>query len=174
MSILPPKENWFRAPEGVEKLWIGVALVWCLIMFLMMPYWQIKGRQTSAGEATKITTQEFQQAVERFVKQQKVGEENGIPIVEPYPNGDAYLLGRMWQWYPILKLRKGQTYRLHVASVDLQHGLSIQPINLNLQVVPYYDHIITITPTQKGTYSIVCNEFCGIGHHLMTGKIIVE
>ena len=25
-----------------------------------------------------------------------------------------------------------------------------------------------------GTCRIVCNEFCGVGHHLMTGKIVVE
>ncbi len=24
-----------------------------------------------------------------------------------------------------------------------------------------------------GTYKVVCFEFCGVGHHLMTGKVIV-
>ena len=37
-----------------------------------------------------------------------------------------------------------------------------------------YDHVLTITPTSAGEFSIVCNEFCGIGHHLMTGRLIVE
>jgi len=36
------------------------------------------------------------------------------------------------------------------------------------------DHVLTIKPTRKGEFPIICNEFCGIGHHLMTGKIIVE
>ena len=25
-----------------------------------------------------------------------------------------------------------------------------------------------------GDFRIVCNEFCGIGHHLMVGKVVVE
>jgi len=31
-----------------------------------------------------------------------------------------------------------------------------------------------VTPTAVGDFRIICNEFCGIGHHLMLGKVIVE
>jgi heme/copper-type cytochrome/quinol oxidase subunit 2 len=30
-----------------------------------------------------------------------------------------------------------------------------------------------ITPTAAGEFSVVCNEFCGIGHHTMLGRIRV-
>ena len=80
----------------------------------------------------------------------------------------------MWRWYPVLKLKKDQTYRLHVSSLDLQHSLSLQPMNMNFQILPGYDHVLTVTPTMAGEYSIICNEFCGIGHHMMVGRIIVE
>ena len=45
---------------------------------------------------------------------------------------------------------------------------------MNFQVLPGYDHVLTLTPTSKGEFTIVCNEFCGIGHDKMFGKIIVE
>ena len=32
---------------------------------------------------------------------------------------------------------------------------------------------MTVEPDRAGEYSVVCNEFCGIGHHLMVGKIYV-
>ena len=32
---------------------------------------------------------------------------------------------------------------------------------------------MTITPTTSGDFGIVCNEFCGLGHHTMTGRIYV-
>ena len=174
MSIKSPEPNWFKPPEGSERLWVGVALVWCMIMFLAMPYWHFKGKQNSTGESYAVTPADFQKRVERFVQTNKVDEINGIPVVEPSPGGDAYLLGQMWRWYPILKLKEGQTYRLHISSVDLQHGFSVLPININFQVLPGYDHVLTLTPTSKGVFQIICNEFCGIGHHLMTGQIIVE
>ena len=174
MSIHAPEKDWFVAPAGSEKLWIGVALIWCIIMFLAMPYWHFKGKQNSTGEAYKVTPQAFVERVDRYVETNKVGERNGIPIVEAVPGGDAYLLGKMWQWYPILKMKKGQTYRLHISSADLQHGFSLLPMNMNFHILPGYDHVLTITPTSSGEFEIICNEFCGIGHHVMTGKIIVE
>ncbi|GIX43190.1 MAG: cytochrome c oxidase subunit 2 [Leptospiraceae bacterium] len=174
MSIYIPEKDWFHPPEGAERAWIGISLIWCIIMFIMMPYWHFKGKQNSTGEAYRVTPQAFVERVDKFVESYKVGEENGIPIVEPPPGNDIYLLGKMWQWYPILKLKKGQEYRLHISSADIQHGFSLLPVNMNFQIMPGYDHVLTITPTISGEHQIICNEFCGIGHHLMTGKIIVE
>jgi cytochrome c oxidase subunit 2 len=33
--------------------------------------------------------------------------------------------------------------------------------------------VLTITPDQLGDYAVICNEYCGIGHHTMLGKIRV-
>jgi cytochrome c oxidase subunit 2 len=174
MSIYQPDRDWFKAPHGVERVWVGLALVWCLVMFVMMPYWHLYGKQNSTGESYRVTPMAFAQRVMQFIQTNKVGELNGIPVVEPAPGGEAYLQAQMWMWFPVLKLRKGQTYRVHISSMDLQHGFSIQPLNMNFQILPGYDHVLTLTPTSSGEFSIVCNEFCGIGHHLMTGRIIVE
>ncbi len=182
MSIQAPAKGWFGPPVGAEKLWIGVALIWCIIMSLAMPYYHFKGKQNSTGESYAVEPSRFVERVNRFVETNKVGEEvvtvsgfeKKIPIVEGVPGGDVYLLGRTWEWYPILKLKKGQTYRVHISSADLQHGFSLLPMNMNFQILPGYDHVLTLTPTSSGEFQIICNEFCGIGHHIMTGKIIVE
>jgi len=176
MSITPPPKGWFQAPSGSERTWIGLSLLWCLVLFIMMPYWHFRGKQNSTGESYSVTPERFRERVDKFVASNQVGEDEttGYPIVEPSPGGDAYLLGQMWNWYPILKLKKDQTYRLHISSTDLQHGFSLLPMNMNFQVLPGYDHVLTITPTQAGDYRVICNEFCGIGHHLMTGQILVE
>lgn len=174
MSLSIPERGWFKAPEGAEKLWIGLALVWCMVMSVMMPYWHFRGKQNSRGEAYSVTAEAFLERTQSFVEANQVGERDGMPVVEPAPGGEAYLAARMWNWYPILKLRQGETYRLHMSSLDLNHGFSLQPLNMNFQVIPGYDHVLTLTPTSTGEFTIVCNEFCGIGHDRMIGKIIVE
>jgi cytochrome c oxidase subunit 2 len=174
VSIQSPPPDWLQAPHGAERLWIGIAMAWCVVMTLAMPYWYLYGKQNSTGEAYRVEPAAFSQRVARFIATNQVGDLQGVPVVEPAPGGDAYLQAQMWMWFPVLKLRKGQTYRLHVSSIDLQHGFSLQPLNMNFQVVPGYDHVLTLTPTSSGEFSIVCNEFCGIGHHLMTGRILVE
>ena len=175
-SFLPPAErNWWSTPVGKQEvIWVGIALVWCLIMFLMMPYWHLYGKQNLSSEAYQTTPAKFQQRVDEMVNQYKVGEEAGMPVVRPPVGSDVYMLGRLWQWYPILELEKDQPYRLHLSSLYWNHGFSLQPVNINLQIIPGYEMVLTVTPDQAGEFTVVCNEFCGIGHHLMLGKIYVK
>ena len=143
-------------------------------MFFMMPYWHIYGKQNLSNEAYQTTPAKFGVKVQEMIDQHKVREEAGFPVVHPPAGSDIYMLGRLWQWWPILELEKDKTYRLHLSSMDWQHGFSVQPININLQIVPGYEMVLTVTPDQAGEYGVICNEYCGIGHHTMVGKIYVK
>ncbi len=175
-SFLPPAERiWWNTPVGRQELvWIAIALLWCIIMFLMMPYWHLYGKQNLSNEAYQTTPAAFGAKVEEMIAQHKVRDEAGIPVVRPPAGSDVYMLGRLWQWWPILELEKDQTYRLHLSSMDWQHGFSLQPTNINLQIVPGYEMVVEITPDKAGEFGVICNEYCGIGHHTMVGRIYVE
>jgi cytochrome c oxidase subunit 2 len=108
-----------------------------------------------------------------FAQQYKVGDDRGIPIVQPPPGADVYLVGLTFQWYPILRLEQGKEYMLHMSSLDVNHGFSLYPLNVNFAVVPTFDYALRVTPTAAGDFRIICNEFCGIGHHTMVGRVIV-
>lgn len=176
-SLMPPTDRlWWKEPvEKVELLWIALALVWAIIMFVMMPYWHVVGKQNVSNEAYKTTAAAFQEKTQAMVDMYTVRTETerDFPVVHPPAGSDVYLIARLWDWWPILELEKDKSYRLHLSSMDYQHGFSLQPTNLNLQVLPGYDMVVTITPNKAGENSIVCNEFCGIGHHNMIGKIYV-
>jgi Heme/copper-type cytochrome/quinol oxidases, subunit 2 len=175
MAITKPSEAyWDEKVEASEKVWLAVSILACLFMFLVMVVWAIAGKQNPPQESYRIRPSTFQQRVEEFINKYKIGEENGVPIVEAPSNVDLYLMGRMFQWTPILVLKKGETYRIRLSSIDVNHGFSIQPVNINFQAVPGYEYVLTLKPTQSGEFLIVCNEFCGIGHHKMVGKIIVK
>ncbi len=175
MAITSPSTRlWWNEPaHRSELIWIALAFVWGLVMFFMMIYWHATGAQNLANETYRTTPNAYYAKVERNVADWQVRELNGLPVIKPPAGADVYLLGRMWLWYPVLELERGQTYRLHLSSLDLQHGFSLQPININVQVHPGYDHVLTVTPDRSGEYTIVCNEFCGLGHHTMLGKIFV-
>lgn len=151
-----------------------VSFAWCMIMFAIMPLWHWKGGQNPAGIRGKTTTKEFRARTTRFIKDYQVETEAGLPVVAPPPGAEVYLQASMWNWTPVLKLKKGVTYTIHLSSVDINHGFGLYPLNLNFQVVPGYDYALKMTPNQSGDLRIICNEFCGIGHHTMTGKILVE
>ena len=170
--MVAPPRIWWKPLDRLERSWLTIAFVWCIFLTAMMPLWLFLGHQNVPATTYRVAPEVYQQRVANFVEQYQVDTEKGVPVVAP-PPGDVFLLARQWQWYPILQLKKGQTYRLHVSSLDVQHGFSIQPMNLNFMVLPGYDYVITLTPTQSGEFSIVCNEYCGIAHHLMVSKLIV-
>lgn len=175
MAITPPSDRiWWKEPIArIELVWIIVAFAWGLVMFFMMIYWHGAGQQNPTTEAYRTTPQAFAAKAQEMIDQYTVRTENIYPVVHPPPGSDVYLIARLWQWWPILELEKDKTYRLHLSSLDWQHGFSLQPVNINLQVHPGYDMVVTITPEQAGEFSVICNEFCGIGHHTMIGKILV-
>jgi cytochrome c oxidase subunit II len=173
-GIVSPTGVWWRPAARQERLWVAIAFVWCMVLFAMMPFWHIKGGQNPSGIRTKVTPAEFRARTEAFIADYQVGEENGIPVVEPPPGSHVYLAGQMWRWYPALILEEGASYTLHLSALDVNHGFGLYPANINFQVIPGYDYGLRITPNQPGEYRIVCNEFCGIAHHAMLGSIVVK
>ncbi|MCG6876435.1 MAG: cytochrome C oxidase subunit II [Betaproteobacteria bacterium] len=181
MSAIQPPANrlWWKEPiERIEITWVLIAFVWSMVLFFMMPYWHVFGSQNLANEAYKNTPEKFTAKTQEMVDKYKVREETGlndqkIPVVHPPAGGDVYLIARLWQWWPILELEAGQTYRLHLMSMDWLHGFSLQPENINIEVHPNYEHVLTVQPTKAGTYSIICNEYCGLNHHTMASRLFV-
>jgi cytochrome c oxidase subunit 2 len=176
-SLSPPaKKIWWNEPiHKSELMWISLVFVWGMVMTFMMPYWHVVGKQNLGTETYQTTPKVYQASVQAFVDKYTVRNEGprNYPVVAPPAGGDVYMLARLWDWWPIIELKKGETYRFHLSSLDWQHGFSLQPANINIQVVPNYEHVFTLTPNASGEYSVICNEYCGIGHHLMIGKILV-
>ena len=171
MPLVTPR-NWWKPFNREEKIWMLLILAWCLVMFAMMPLGHLWGQNVSQ-ETYRTTPAEFRQATMAFIGKYQVGNEKGLPVVEP-PPGDVFLMAQMYQFTPILKLKKGETYRIHMSSADVQHGFSLQPQNLNYQLVPGYDFVVTMAPREAGQFSLICNEYCLYGHHLMVGKLWVD
>ncbi|MBW7844367.1 MAG: c-type cytochrome [Bacteroidia bacterium] len=174
MSLLSPKEGWYDTKVSKdEKMWMVIALILCLMMFVWMILWHVYGKQNPSSTTYRTTTTEFAQLTEAYIKRNMIGMDNGIPVVRPEPNSEVFLMAEMWRWSPVLILVKDQSYNFHISSKDIVHGFSLQPVNMNFQVYPGYDYVLRFKPTELGEFKIVCNEFCGIGHHTMIGKVVV-
>jgi cytochrome c oxidase subunit 2 len=169
-----PLGTWWKPAHKAEKFWVAIAFAWCLVLFAMMPLWHWKGGQNPSGIRRRTTPVAFMNRVQEFVTQYQVGEDRGLPIVAPPPGADIYLVAFAFNWMPILKLQQDAEYTLHLSAMDVNHGFSLYPINVNFQVVPGYDYGLRVTPNAAGDFRIICNEFCGIGHHTMVGRVIVD
>jgi cytochrome c oxidase subunit 2 len=72
-----------------------------------------------------------------------------------------------------IEIPKGAKVTINITSKDVIHGFEVAGTNVNMMVEPGYVNSFTKTFNQPGEYTIVCNEYCGAGHHMMTGRIKV-
>jgi cytochrome c oxidase subunit II len=68
----------------------------------------------------------------------------------------------------------GAKLTLYITSQDVQHGFHIDKTNVNVMVLPGQVTKTAARFDKPGVYNFVCHEYCGIGHHTMFGRIIVE
>ena len=64
------------------------------------------------------------------------------------------------------------TFRL--TSPDIIHGFQVVGTNANAMAIPGYVTQFTVTFPTPGEYPIACNEYCGLMHHSMVGKLVVK
>lgn len=74
----------------------------------------------------------------------------------------------------VIPVPAGRAVTFRITSPDVLHGFQIVGTNVNLTVAPGYVSEVTTTFTRPGEYLVVCNEYCGLAHHLMQSKVIVE
>ena len=173
-GMTPQKGVWWKPAHRSEKVWFTIAFVWCMVLFAMMPFWHLRGGQNPSGIRAKVDPADYRARVQQFIQDYGIGTDNGIPAVAPPAGADIYLQGQMWLWLPVLHLEEGVEYTLHLSSVDVNHGFNLYPFNVNFQVVPGYDYALRVTPTEVGDFRVVCNEFCGVLHHTMVGRVVVR
>lgn len=72
-----------------------------------------------------------------------------------------------------VKVPLGAKVKVIATTKDVIHGFEVAGTNINMMLEPGYISEYTTTFDKKGDYLIVCNEYCGAGHHLMTSNIEV-
>ncbi len=68
----------------------------------------------------------------------------------------------------------GSEVEFIMTSKDVVHGMQIIDTNVNAMVLPGHIQTIKQTFNEPGEYLILCNEYCGAGHQLMSTTITVK
>jgi cytochrome c oxidase subunit 2 len=72
-----------------------------------------------------------------------------------------------------LRVPAGRPVTFRLTSADVTHGFQIVGTNGNTMLIPGYVSQFTTT-FKPGEYLVVCNEYCGLGHHVMAAKLVAE
>ena len=74
---------------------------------------------------------------------------------------------------PVLRLPEGRSVELDMRALDVIHAFFVPEFRTNEDIVPGLITNVHITPDRVGTYPLICNELCGLGHSLMRTEAIV-
>lgn len=75
---------------------------------------------------------------------------------------------------PRIELKKGEPVTLELISLDRVHGFNIPDLGLRVDVLPEQSVRVKFTPDKAGTYTFLCDIFCGDGHGEMSGTLVVK
>jgi cytochrome c oxidase subunit II len=82
---------------------------------------------------------------------------------------------KRYQFEPsIITVKRGETVKLLLTSEDRTHGFMVKPLGVDTDIEPGKTTEVTITPQKAGTYTTICDHYCGLGHNGMKMKIVVE
>lgn len=98
------------------------------------------------------------------------------PGIQEMPDGSILvtMTARIWSFLPDhVKIPVGKKVTFRVTSSDVIHGFEIVGTNVNMMAVPGYINQVTTQFQNAGSYLLLCNEYCGIGHHNMSTTLEV-
>jgi cytochrome c oxidase subunit 2 len=72
-----------------------------------------------------------------------------------------------------ITVKKGQPVVLELTSKDVLMGLNLPDFNVRGDMIPEKLTRVRFTPDKTGTFTFVCDIFCGSGHEEMHGTITV-
>jgi cytochrome c oxidase subunit II len=73
-----------------------------------------------------------------------------------------------------ITLVKGQPVTLQLTSTDRTHGFMVKPLGIDTDIDPGKTTAITIRPEKAGSYTTICDHYCGLGHNSMKMTIVVQ
>jgi len=109
-----------------------------------------------------------------------------VDQMEPFNNPGVHKVeGKDWDYEVVLvaqafaynpmeiEIPVGSKVRFIATTKDVIHGFEVAGTNINMMLEPGYVSEKITTLDKAGTYTIVCNEYCGAGHALMYSTLKV-
>jgi cytochrome c oxidase subunit II len=73
-----------------------------------------------------------------------------------------------------ITLVKGQPVTLQLTSTDSTHGFLLRALKIDTDIKPGAVVEKMVTPMTAGTFKVICDHYCGLGHSGMKMTVVVQ
>ena len=73
-----------------------------------------------------------------------------------------------------IRVKRGETVTLQFTAPEVPMGFNLADFGLRTDIVPGKVATLHLTPDKTGSFTFLCDVFCGSGHEDMSGTLIVS
>lgn len=159
-----------RTILAYEKAWMAFSLVMLFAFIALIGYTLVTHTSgvIPAGELERVDPTK--------VRTEGPWADPAQAVVQTGPNQyTVYVLAFAFAYQPDpIEVPKGAEIVFKITSPDVIHGFYVEGTNINVEVLPGEVSTVRYTFKKAGEYRIICNQYCGVGHQNMFGKIVVK
>ncbi|HEY8417473.1 MAG TPA: cytochrome c oxidase subunit II [Limnochordales bacterium] len=152
--------------DRYERLWIWLSAAVLLALMLVLVY-SIYGLDIRLiGDAGQVDP--------AAVTQRPPFDQPGVYEEAP-GRYRVVMVARAWSFQPAeVRIPAGSEVTFQVTSLDVIHGFRVPYTTVNQMLIPGQISEIHYRFDEPGEHVLFCHEYCGVGHHIMEGRIVVE
>jgi cytochrome c oxidase subunit 2 len=153
--------------DPLERRWVWISLGLAIVMGVMLGYFAVANNLHPPSNVEAIDSS-------RLHLSEEFAEDNLGVKTNPDGSVRVTLVAARYGFYPPrieVPVDTPVTFRL--ASADVLHGVHVPNTNMATMVVPGYIAEVTTTFPRTGEYSLLCNEYCGLGNDSMWSRLVV-
>ena len=99
-----------------------------------------------------------------------INDENPFGLNLDDPNGKDDLLVDSGD----LHLQIDKPVKFLLRSLDVIHNFYVPQFRAKMDMLPGHVTFYWLTPIRTGDFEVLCAEYCGVGHYVMRGRVIVD
>ncbi len=153
--------------DPLERRWVWMSLALAVVMVVVLGYYAVASNLHPPSNVETIDSS-------RLHLSEEFAEDNLGVKTNPDGSVRVTLVAARYGFYPPrieVPVDTKVTFRL--ASADVLHGVHVPNTNMTTMVVPGYISEVTTMFPRTGEYSLLCNEYCGLGHDSMWSRLVV-
>lgn len=153
--------------DPLERRWVWISLALAVVMGAMLGYFAVANNLHPPSNVEPIDSS-------RLHLSEEFAEDNlGVKINSDGSVRVTLVAARYGFYPPRIEVPVDTQVTFRLASADVLHGVHVPNTNMATMIVPGYIAEVTTTFPRTGEYSLLCNEYCGLGHDSMWSRLVV-
>lgn len=103
------------------------------------------------------------------------GRAPAVAAQQAAPQDTIQMTAKKYEFDPAtITVKQGQRVKLVITATDRDHGIKIAGYSIEQRLPKGVPETVEFTADKVGTFPFECSVMCGLGHHRMKGKLVVE